>query len=58
MSELSRPNCLVGRIDMSHDFSFTDLGQEIPTNAEVPPHLDVLPDGREVLVFGDPAEYA
>jgi uncharacterized membrane protein len=40
---------------MSHDFSFTDLGQEIPTNAEVPQHLDFLPDGREVLVFGDPA---
>jgi hypothetical protein len=43
---------------MPHDFSFTDSGQEIPTNAEAPHHLDFLPDGREVLVFGDPAEYA
>ena len=42
MSELSRPNCLVGGIDMSHDFSLTDLGQEIPTSVDVPHYLDFL----------------
>jgi hypothetical protein len=27
---------------------------EIPINEDVPHHLDVLPDGRETLVIGDP----
>jgi Peptidase_C39 like family len=43
----------MGRKIMSHDFK-ADLGPELQMLVEVPHHLDILPDGREVLVIGDP----
>lgn len=47
---------------MNQDFSMGDFPQDVPQPPpdvlpeiqEVPHHLEVLPDSREVLVFGDP----
>lgn len=42
---------------MWQDHNSSDLGPEVPPMIDVPFHLDVLPDGREAVVIGDPEGY-